>query len=758
MNDAAWPLVGAFEADAWAGLVFCVGPGRGVAVRLLVEHEGTALDPRDLFLRVHEVGPHEPHGAYARVAFDLRPDAPATLDVDPPPVAEGEASLVWEWARLDSGTVVGRVSVARPMRLRLQIAPPWDWSVGDTRVGVEVLAPRKLGRVSFPGVVWPATPEPAVSSNVEIRPDRISAPQGSPPAVAIEIAPRAPALFRLVEGPASALVPARDGPDTGEDSVSSGAENTPDPIFSAGPHAAIDRARDAWEATRVHVTGAWDGLAAAVSNNLHWMTLLQPETARRYVPAGRRWIFPQPDGTRDHWTVFAWDGFFNALLASLDDHALACDMVEAVLDTQYPSGNVPNWRSRLGGTPDRSQPPIGAFIVSRIVLRSGDLALARRALPGLRRWHAWWSGDGTRTGRRRPSGLFAWGSDVDRVNAWVPSWERDASHRQKAAWESGQDDLPNWDGVEWDDTTNTLALDCVDLSALLALDAECLAVLLELTGDAARAAAYRREHARLCALIDARLWDEARGVYADRLPDGRFSDRIAASNFYPLLAGAAQGTRLARALDALTDPDRFWGTWVVPTISRQDPAHPDQQYWRGTIWPPVNLLLYEALRRVGADQAAAHLARRSVALFLGDWRARQVCRENFSSVDGRGGGQRHQSWGPLFAWTGLSEFADHTPWDGLRLGTTHVQEASAIDRLALCGHEWRIALAPDRTAVSCDRRPWFTADAPVCLRQVRIGDRRWQASLSSARDVRLAKADGTALHFGAGTHEVDGTL
>lgn len=724
MTGESWPLAGAFEADAWAGLVVAFAPGIGAALRLLAERDGAIVDPAEMFLRVHEVGPHEPSGRYARVAFDLRQDSRAVGDTDPAPVSAGEASIVWEWAHLRPGFIACRLSAARAVRVWLQGAAPWDWPVTWTRTagGLRAIA---------------GGPGTARSLDVDlmspIAAEAVGHVQDSD-RVPLDLDLGAPAVF-VIRMPA-------DGGDI-----------TPDDVRRD-----LERAREAWASRRVRVSGAWEGLADAVTSSLHWMTLLQPESMRRYVPAGRRWIFPTPDGRRDHWTIFAWDGFFNALLASLDDHALACSMVDAVLDTQYPTGNVPNWRSRLGGTPDRSQPPIGAFVVSRLVMRSGDLDLARRALPRLERWHAWWSGDDARTGRRRPSGLFAWGSDLDRVNPWVPSWEREASPRQKAAWESGQDDLPNWDDVPWDARTNTLALDCVDLSALLALDAECLAWLSDALGHGERAAAHRREHARLCATIDGRLWDDARGVYADRRPDGTFSRRIAASNFYPLLAGVASGERLARALACLTDPSQFWGTWIVPTISRRDPAHADQQYWRGTIWPPVNLLLYEALRRVRAGEAASHLASRGAAMFLDDWRRHQVCRENFSSVDGRGGGQRHQSWGPLFAWTGLAEFADVTPWDGLRLGTTHAREVSTLDRLRLGGHDWRITIGPDRFVVSRDGHEWFHADAPLCLRHVHAGPPRWRAVAEARRETRISWPDGRVQGVAGGHTVLEGPI
>src|SRR5262249_4691953 len=134
-----------------------------------------------------------------------------------------------------------------------------------------------------------------------------------------------------------------------------------DALEPAAVDALLDTAAARYEAERVAVDGHWDGLGAAVTNNTHWMVLLQPETGRRYVPAGRRWIFPAPSGP-DHWTIFEWDGFFGALQLSVESPDLAAEALAAVLGTQYENGNVPNWRGRFAGTKDRSQPPVGAYV------------------------------------------------------------------------------------------------------------------------------------------------------------------------------------------------------------------------------------------------------------------------------------------------------------------------------------------------------------------------------------------------------------
>ncbi len=209
----------------------------------------------------------------------------------------------------------------------------------------------------------------------------------------------------------------------------------------------------------------------------------------------------------------------------------------------------------------------------------------------------------------------------------------------------------------------------MDLNSLLALDCECLRAIATTLGLPEKADEYRRLYDDLSRNINEFLWDEDRGMYVDRYWAGRFSNRMAASNFYPLIAGIAATDRAERMLETLLDDKKFWGQYVLPTISRDDSAFADQQYWRGTIWPPTNYLVYQGLKRYRFDKAAAELGARSADLFLGSWRNHQVCREDYDSRTGDGGGQKYQSWGPLFALTAIEEFIDVTPWDGLRIGT-----------------------------------------------------------------------------------------
>lgn len=693
--------VGAFDPDAWAGLVLADRPGRGFAVRWAIERDGERADGPDLLNLVHDVGPHDPDGRYALISFDT--SLPFGKGNDTPIVAKGyrTAGLILEWSRTDDGAVM-RATVEFAGVLELRGYFPWDWHGSWKAEADRLVATTGDGEVAC--LVQcdrhgtPAQHDHEAALRFDVSPGDVivlsaAAVPAAPPAVASAASPAVPPAV------ASAASPAPPTPDL------------------------LTAASLSYSTSRVVTEGAWRGLSDSIANNLHWMVCLQPETGRCYTPAGRRWIFPTPTGGREHWTVFCWDAFLTALELGLESETLARETLEAVLDTQFENGCIPNWRGRYWGTRDRSQPPIGSFCVLKHFARFGDHDLLARAFPILERWAAWWTADVRGRPRRdgNDNGLCEWGSDDDLVGESPAVWEKGASGTKRAMWESGQDDLPNWDAAGWDPSAGTMMLDAVDLNSYRVLDHECLGIIALELGLGDRGAWHTQRAQAIRDAMNATLWDEQTGAYRDRHWDGPFSPRLAAANFLPLLAGVPTPERAHRMLSILNDPAQFWGDYVIPTIGRGDPAFADQQYWRGTIWPPTNYLIYQGLRRYRFDAVAAELAQKSVTLFLGTWHEHRLCRENYDARTGEGGGHRYQSWGPLFALMGVEEFLDVTPWDGLRFGSAAVAAQTVLRRVPAAGHRWDVTLSPAGLLVGMDGDMLLASDRPVVLRNTRVG-------------------------------------
>ena len=624
--------VGALEARRWAGLVFAAGPDDGIGLRLVfTTPDGQRRDLEDWYWMVSRVGPQAPDGSYARMEFDLAAEPSSSS-------RPGESTLILEWSRRDDAVAL-RARARAPGRLELVADDPWGWQARweETPDGWR----SALGSVEIGAAFEPAT-DGRVATVVAWEPRGASVSAGPGDA---RLGAENAALGR-----ARRLLPGLDS--------------------------WIDDARADWNHRRPRSSGAAEGLVEAVADNLMWTVLLQPETSRLYAPAGRRWIFPKPgeDGEPgpDDWTIFGWDSFFNALALATVSGRLAWDALLAGLESRYPNGNVPNWRSRRGGTPDRSQPPVGSFAALELHHVCPDLDALAAAWPGLRAWSDWWMTEKRGRPRREglTPGLLAWGSDVALVpgRKQLPEWEVGASGHQRAAWESGQDDLPLWEEAQWDPEREVLAMSAVDLCSYRALDLECLSRIARILGHPATARQLEAERRRLVATMNEVLWSDADGLYLDELPTGH-SPRVAASNFLPLIAGVPSARQARRMVGVLRDPARFWGDWILPAISRDDAAFDDQQYWRGSIWPPMNYLVLQGLRRYGFDELAGELAWKGALMFLADRRRTGFCRENFDARTGCGQGRRFQSWGPLFALGAIEEFVDACPWRGLRIGS-----------------------------------------------------------------------------------------
>jgi putative isomerase len=142
---------------------------------------------------------------------------------------------------------------------------------------------------------------------------------------------------------------------------------------------------------------------------------------------------------------------------------------------------------------------------------------------------------------------------------------------------------------------------------------------------------------------------------------------IAPTSFYPLLAGIATPEQAQHLLRWLDDPRKFGGFWRLPSVTRDDPAYRDNVYWRGRIWPPLNLLTYLGLRRAGLDAAAERLAEDSYRLFDHAWRKGQ-CSENFNADSGLADDQPdtdlYYGWGALMPLIATMEISRLTPWAG----------------------------------------------------------------------------------------------
>jgi Mannosylglycerate hydrolase MGH1-like glycoside hydrolase domain len=399
--------------------------------------------------------------------------------------------------------------------------------------------------------------------------------------------------------------------------------------------------------------GRGDRALDAVRDVVGWNSVWDGLNRRPYTSLSRAWVAQKFGG----FGLWLDDIFYHAWMAALFDRDIAVENLVALLGNAQPAGNLPCLMTGRDGWVDRSQPPIGSLATWMIASHSGDRSIIDLAYDALLANHDWWF----RARDGNGDGLMEWGTSPGVGDGLYRGTRLGARN------ESSMDNSPIHDEADLDRASGTLTAADVGLNSLLVLDAEILSHWAEERGDAAAAQRLRQRGGALAARVRDRLWDDERKVFANRLWDGRFVRSIAPTSFYPLLAGIATAEQTEHLLRWLEDPRKFGGFWRLPSVTRDDPACHDNVYWRGRIWPPLNLLTYLGLRRAGQDEMAERLAADSYRLFDQAWRKGQ-CPENFNADSGLADDQPDTDlfygWGGLMPLIATLEVSRLTPWAG----------------------------------------------------------------------------------------------
>lgn len=453
----------------------------------------------------------------------------------------------------------------------------------------------------------------------------------------------------------------------------------------------------------------------ALQATVAWNTICDPATNRVMTPVSRMWA-----RNSGGYVMFEWDTFFLGILASSYHKELAYANVLAMLGEMVPEGHVPNFASPNVVSRDRSEPPVGAYCVLKLWRQHRDEWFVRECFDRLVRWNRFWfaARDHDNTG------LLEWGSDPYKPERPEPEWlAKNVGGRQGAMWESGLDNSPMWDDAKFNEEHHCLEMKDVGLNSLVALDCECLAELAAVLDEKKIEREMRTSGAKLKEKIET-LWDSRSKMYLNRHWDGKFSRKLSPCHFYPLLAGIPDAERAAEMVEkTLLNTKLFWGKYVIPSISRNDRAYKDQQYWRGRIWGPMNFLVFEALRRYdGLADTADQLARKSLALLLKEWRENGHVHENYNAETGEGcdvkSSDPNYHWGALLAHLSLEQLVDVEPFaGGVRFGCGK-KNAGSVKNVRLGEHTYAVS-AVNGLEVSEDGQPLLHADKPVAIRRLR---------------------------------------
>lgn len=383
----------------------------------------------------------------------------------------------------------------------------------------------------------------------------------------------------------------------------------------------------------------------AMRTCMAWDTIYEPEKEMICTPVSRLWNI-----SWGGYVLFCWDTYFSGMLAMIDNKELAYANVIAITREATESGFVPNFGAANDDkSRDRSQPPVGALAVKEIYRIYREKWIVEELFDELLKWNRWFESN-----RVIENGQLCWGSNPYELRA-NKHWETDGvDDTLGGALESGLDNSPMYDDIPFDKEKHIMKLADVGLTGLFIMDCEALIELASVIGrvDVIDELTKKAEKSKIGL---SQMWDEKTGMYLNKRTDtGEFNYRISPTNFYALFSDSVTEYQAKRMIDEhFYNPDEFWGEYIMPTIARNDPAYPDQTYWRGRIWAPTNYLSYIAMRKQGLTDACKDYASKSKELLLKEWIEHGHVHENYCGDTGYGCGVNNSDkfyhWGALLS-------------------------------------------------------------------------------------------------------------
>lgn len=161
-------------------------------------------------------------------------------------------------------------------------------------------------------------------------------------------------------------------------------------------------------------------------------------------------------------------------------------------------------------------------------------------------------------------------------------------------------------------------LECLDLTAMVVKEMNSLASIAKELGKTEEAAQWKQKAGKVSSLINSRMWDDSsKFYYSVNKKDHSFKfltrdlRRMEIIGFLPLWSGSATKERAAQIVKHLTNPDKFWRRYGIPTLSADDPWYtPYVDYcckWNGPVWLLWNYMVMDGLKQYGYHKLASQI-------------------------------------------------------------------------------------------------------------------------------------------------------
>ena len=303
-----------------------------------------------------------------------------------------------------------------------------------------------------------------------------------------------------------------------------------------------------------------------------WDSIYEPTKGSVITPVSRIW-----NVGAGGYILFCWDTFFGALMAAKGNKFLAYSNTIEILTTMTKDGFVPNFEAGKRVSLDRSQPPVGSFVVREIYRQYNEKWFIEKVFDRLFKWNTWFFNN-----RRINENLMGWGSNP-RIPVTGNEWEyRGINDTFGGALESGLDNSPMYDDAGFDKEKHIMKLADIGLMGLYIMDCKAL---IDIANEISKYDEKKILQDRKKIMEDGidSLWCDDFGLHLNKHTDtNKFSYRISPTNFYALFSDSLTEKQKEDIINKhFYNPDEFRGEYMMASIAKNDSAFKEQNYCRG---------------------------------------------------------------------------------------------------------------------------------------------------------------------------------
>jgi putative isomerase len=346
--------------------------------------------------------------------------------------------------------------------------------------------------------------------------------------------------------------------------------------------------------------------------------------------------------------TFYWDNFLTSLLYGLENEKMAYDQVDSVC-SEFKDGFLPQCAFEWGSS-NMINPPIGSYCLLKLYNQFGNKAILESYFDKLYATNTYlienksWKKDGIIQ-------LAQCGKEIE--------------NSSDLALATGLDNSPMYDNAK------EVNLNDIGMSSIFALDCNMLSKIAEILERDQEKEILIKRYNKVKNAINELMWDDSKGIYCNTTLEGTYCDVYSPTSFYPMIANIATYERAQRLVkEHILNEEEFWGEYIIPSISKKHPAYHEQEYWRGCAWPPMNLIVYEGLKNYGDYNTAYIFARKSLNMYMQNWKDYGLVLENYNTKTG--GISKNcvpmYTWGGLMAYMAVEEVFEVSPLGGLKFG------------------------------------------------------------------------------------------